>query len=221
MAKYNAHKHCIESDDGHHLATLNPAIRGDDVIVPTAAIGPAAEMLERVENVEVAMADACGILIRAADGEEFFSKCIEGRYPAYQQVIPRGDQTVRARVRVADLRRAIEWAKVMWAKVVYAGDRTTKIEIEGETMRLTTFVPEKGESVEQVELLGPVACRAVFAVPVHNLAGMLGHEGEEEVSLETTPESNGTVASPVLYRDGAKFLGVMMPMRVVDAVTTK
>lgn len=194
----------------------------NDVILPTKAISPAADFLERVEKIEVAAADDYGILFRAND-EILFAKCIEGRYPNFKQVIPNNDQPVKVKIRRAELRDAMGWVKTMWAGTTFKGDRTVKVEIDEYVVRLSTFVPEKGESTETIELPAPAAKRAVFAVPFQNLIGMVSREGADEVSLETDPQNDGTVGSPILIRDGDDFLGMIMPMRVVDPrpATTK
>jgi DNA polymerase-3 subunit beta len=198
--------------DGRRLAqcgyTDSPAAPLSGVILPTPCLTPIVDLLERHDSVEVAGGEA-GIWIRAA-GELYYSKVIEGNYPNFKQVIPKFTSPIKITVDRGKLQKAVAWAKLYQA----AKDHQILLATAGGSMTISIFSPEIGEAEEVIPV---ISGEGEMRVSLNSkfLGEMVNREGGDYFTIETQPEKDGAVNSPLMIlEENEAFLGVLMPMRI-------
>lgn len=198
--------------DGRRLAQVtyapDPAKALAGIILPNACLGALVELLERHTRVEVAGTSA-GIWIRA-DGESYFSKVIEGNYPNYRQVIPSFIKPTKITVERTALQKALSWAKL------YRNDKDHTVNLASGDGNLVISITsaEVGEAEDSIPLVRSDGAPMKVKLNMRFLEEMVARDGGDYFTLETDPQTDGTVMSPLLVReDNENFLGVLMPMR--------
>jgi DNA polymerase-3 subunit beta len=137
--------------DGHRLAVsdrVDEGLAGKDiqVIVPRKAVMELGRLLERSDagvDVEISASH-----IRLRIGETtFISKLIDGRFPDYERVIPRGEAET-LRINREELRQALIRTAIL-SNEKYRGIR---FRLEPGLLELVAHNPEQEEAEEKVEV---------------------------------------------------------------------
>ncbi|MCU0970351.1 MAG: DNA polymerase III subunit beta [Gammaproteobacteria bacterium] len=137
--------------DGHRLAVSesgdpNLAEKEAQVIVPRKAVLELGRLLERTD----AMADVelSGSHIKVTLGETtFISKLIDGRFPDYERVMPKGE----AQLMVAD-KDALKQALIRTAILSNEKYRGIRFKLEKDLLELVAHNPEQEEAEERLEV---------------------------------------------------------------------
>lgn len=191
---------CVYSDD--------PAGALSGVILPTPCLAPIVDLLERHDSVEVAGGEA-GIWIRAGS-EIYYTKVIEGNYPNYKQVIPKFLTPIQVTVDRGKLKKALAWAKLYRT----AKENSINLSVSNGSMTISISSPEIGEAEEVIPVIrGEGSMR--IGLSSKFLDEFVNREGGDHFTIETQPEKDGSVNSPLMIREeDESFLGVLMPMRI-------
>ena len=195
--------------DGHRLALADVAqpegagaIPG--VIVPRKTVGELRRLLDDGSDaIAVSVSDA---KIRFAFGRTTLtSKLIDGSFPDYSRVIPRGN-TRMLTVHNEEFARAVDRVATMAAERT----RSLKLSVEADKVTLEVSNPEYGSATEEVE--GTYASDPL--VIGFNAKYLM--DITSQVSGKETEFAFNDSASPTLVRDAAdpNALFVLMPLRV-------
>jgi DNA polymerase-3 subunit beta len=137
--------------DGHRLARVDAplpdgAANIPGVIVPRKAVAELGRLLDDAdEEVGVAVSET---KIRFDFGAgRLTSKLIDGTYPDYERVIPKGHENV-LRAETADFAKAVDRV----ATVSADRTRSVKMALDSDRMRLTVNNPEAGSALEELSV---------------------------------------------------------------------
>ncbi len=198
----------LVATDGHRLAKrfLPAATAPQDwkgVIVPRKAAAILDKILPKTGSLRVGLTES-KITIEAG-GVRLASKLIDGTFPDYRRVIPRGGDT-RVEVESAPLKTGVE--RVM----TVAGERgnAVKLAFEAGQLTLSTRNPDAGDAEDTLDHAGPAD--VALGLNGKYLLEALSHLPDGTLTLEITDPG-----SPVILRadgDHAENIIVIMPMRV-------
>lgn len=199
----------LVATDGHRLALASrplpmegPTVSG---IVPRKAVGE----LERVlggAGEEVSVAISQNQFVLQMPSFLLMARLIEGTFPNYEQVVPRGHPR-RVTVSRAGLAAAIRRVSVL------AEERTRPIKVifAPGTLRLAAYHQEYGEAEESLEVESSGGEEIEIGFNSRYLIDALGAQDSEHVLLEVKD-----AVSPGLIRsfEDEGSLCVIMPMRI-------
>jgi DNA polymerase-3 subunit beta len=195
--------------DGHRLALADfPQPAGTagvpGVIIPRKTVGELRRLLDdATEEVEIAVSDA---KIQFSFGRTTLtSKLIDGTFPDYTRVIPKGNSRIMA-VRNDEFSRAVDRVATMAAE----RSRSVKLSVSAGKVILAVNSPETGAATEEVE--AEYASESMeIGFNARYLLDIAGQIGSGEARFEFAD-----AASPTLVRDGSdpNALFVLMPLRV-------
>ncbi len=196
--------------DGHRLSRLEmPAPDGTDgmpgVIVPTKAVTEIARMAKDADGdlgIELSPTK-----IRVTAGEtSLTSKLIDGTFPDYERVIPRGNDKL-ATLDAAAFKDAIDRVSTISSE----RGRAVKLALSDAGLSLSVTNPDSGEAREEIEAEyeGAPIDIGFNARYLLDVLGVLG--GSDTVLMKLADPG-----SPAVFqkRDGDSLLVVLMPMRV-------
>jgi DNA polymerase-3 subunit beta len=137
--------------DGHRLALsdrMDDSLVGKDiqVIVPRKAVMELGRLLERSDSMVDVEISASHIKLRIGE-TTFISKLIDGRFPDYERVIPRGEADI-LRANREELRQALIRTAIL-SNEKYRGIR---FRLEAGMLELVAHNPEQEEAEEKVEV---------------------------------------------------------------------
>jgi DNA polymerase III subunit beta len=203
----------LVATDGHRLALVTvPREASDDagelkVILPKKTLMELSRLLGEGDEV-----------IRYEQGENhlFFhvgsrlliSRKIDGQFPAYERVIPKGNDK-----RIEFERDRVTSAIRRVALLSNERSRAVKLLIEGGKVEVTSSSPEFGEAKEQlsVEYSGPAMQICFNAQYVLDFLGVVE---TDTVALELKDEVSQALMRPVNPQKGHEYTYVIMPMRI-------
>lgn len=195
--------------DGHRLARIDAALPDGagsmpGVIVPRKAIAELGRLLEDAEeNVEVAVSPA---KIRFGFGAGYLtSKLIDGSFPDYERVIPKGNSNV-LRVETKDFAQAVDRVSTVSADRT----RSVKMALEADRLRLTVNNPEAGSALEELSVdYGGDPLEIGFNAKY--LLDVAQQIDGETATFQLADPSSPTV---ILDEEDERALYVLMPLRV-------
>ncbi|WJW75509.1 DNA polymerase III subunit beta [Thiohalobacter sp. IOR34] len=195
--------------DGHRLALSEmPAQTGVDdtqqVIVPRKGVQ---ELLRLLENSEGEVNIQLGSNhIRVSTPEiRFTSKLIDGRFPDYQRVIPKGgDKLVTADV--GTLRQALSRTSIL-SNEKYRGIR---LSLEPDALRIQAHNPEQEEAEEEVEINYSADPMEIGFNVTYLLDALAAIPGKEVRILLSDSNSSCLIDDPA----SGQSRYVVMPMRL-------
>lgn len=195
--------------DGHRLARIDAplpdgAATMPGVIVPRKAIAELGRLLEDAEeNVDVAVSEA---KIRFGFGAGYLtSKLIDGSFPDYERVIPKGNSNV-LRVETKDFAKAVDRVSTVSADRT----RSVKMALDADRLRLTVNNPEAGSALEELSVdYGGEPIEIGF-----NARYLL--DVAQQIDGETATFRLADPSSPTVITDeeDERALYVLMPLRV-------
>ena len=203
--------------DGHRLAVIEredfdhvfPEGEGAgekefQAVVPKKAIFEMKKLIEEGEE-DILINLAKNQILFKKGGLTLYSRLMEGNYPNYSQVIPKGNDKMVS-VNKWDLERAIRRVAILSKEKTHA----VQFSFEGERLMLTTQSPELGEAEDEISMVykGDKIGTGFNARYVLDALSVIENE---EVLIELKDS-----LSPTLFKDPGdkKYLCVIMPMRV-------
>ncbi len=194
--------------DGHRLARFEmplpeAAVGMPGVIVPRKAVAELRKLVEEAgDSIKISLSES---KIRFAfDHIVLTSKLIDGTFPDYQRVIPKGNDKI-VEVNPKAFSRAIDRVST----ISDGKSRAVKIALNGKTMTLSANSPESGSATEDLEVNGN-----------DNLE--IGFNAKYLMDITSQIEGDGCrltladAASPTIIQDAgdSSALYVLMPLRV-------
>jgi len=201
-----SNKCLIVATDGRRLAYIEKAVdlpKGveSEVIIPSKTVNELEKILTEEGTVGVVLAK--NQVLFQLPNCRLVSRLIEGHFPNYKQVIPKGlDQRV-------SLNREEFMAAIRRSNLI-TSDRSSSIKLNfaPNNLVITANTPEIGESRESLDI--PYKGKEVeIAFNPNFILDVLKNLSDPEILLEL-----GDGTSPGIIRSGAEFLYVIMPMRL-------
>lgn len=194
----------IEREEVERLFPKESEEKDFQVVVPKKAIFEMKKLIDEGEEDIVLSLAKNQILFRKGD-LTLYSRLMEGNYPNYTQVIPKGnDKSVL--VKKWDLERAIRRVAILSKEKTHA----VHFMFEGEKLLLTTQASELGEAEDEISIVykGEKIGTGFNARYVLDILAVIENE---DILIELKDP-----LSPTLFKDPGdkKYLCVIMPMRV-------
>ncbi|HEV7266193.1 MAG TPA: DNA polymerase III subunit beta [Falsiroseomonas sp.] len=197
--------------DGHRLARVEEQLPGGadgmpGVIIPRKTVNELRKLAEEVQDeIAVALSDT---KIRFTLGPvQLTSKLIDGTFPEYERVIPRGNDKV-LRVSKKDFAEAV--ARV--AGISSERSRPVKLSVDRNHLLLSAASPELGQAQEELD--GEAVSYESSPIEIGFQARYLNDITDQIADQVEFRFSDGS--APTIVTDSAKpeALYVLMPMRV-------
>jgi DNA polymerase III subunit beta len=196
--------------DGHRLAfderDLSSLGLAKGVILPRKGLAELKKLLESGGEgvVSVGFRENMGLVMK--DGVELFMRLIEGDFPDYTKVIPKGNPNI-ARIEHNELLQALRRVSILSSER-YKG---IKMEFKENSVAISANNPDLGEASEEidVEYKGKPLTIGFNARYLIDVLGVLAGDGEIDIALKDE-------LSPSIVRKAGNegYLYVLMPMRL-------
>lgn len=201
----------LVATDGHRLALVNatrePAGKGDEVkaILPRKTLAELSRLL--TDDVEVTYERGENHLFFEIGPRLLISRMIDGQFPAFEKVIPRGNDK-----QIAFERDRLTSAVRRVAILSNERSRAVKFVIDGGKVEVTSSSPEFGEAREPltVDYSGPAL---TICFNAQYVLDFLNAVDSETVVLELKDEVSQAVLKPANV-EGYDYTYVIMPMRI-------
>jgi DNA polymerase-3 subunit beta len=198
------------STDGHRLAfeeqALGALALSKGVILPRKGLGELKKLLENGDEGVVAIGFKENMALVSKDKVELFMRLIDGDFPDYTKVIPKGNPNL-AKIDHGELLQALRRVSILSSER-YKG---VKMEFSQNNISLSANNPDLGEAVEEIdaEYNGAPISIGFNARYILDVLSVLGNDGE--VTIELKDELSPSV---IRQSGSAGYLYVLMPMRL-------
>lgn len=199
----------LVATDGHRLtlatATLDAAVARREIILPRKTVLEIMRLLSDDDDAVIDVALASNQARLTLGDLEFTSKLIEGKFPDYQRVVPKGHRNL-LQVERATLQQALQRVAIL-TNDKFKGVR---LNLEPGLLRLTSINAEQEEAQEEIDVdYGGDAIEIGFNVAylIDALANMPG----DQVRIEL---QDGNSSALITMPDEPNFKYVVMPMRI-------
>ena len=199
--------------NGHRLAKMELPMKtqsnaAGDLIIPPKALEQIRRLFPADEELEIARGD--NHLGFRSPFTAVYTRLIEGPYPNYDQVIPRDND----RVAVADKQALTSALKRM---SVVASDQTHRIRLtfNAAILRFSVQTPDLGDAQDEL----PVRYTGDpldIGFNASYLLEILRYIPTDEVRLTFKAPERAATVEPEGWSDPAKYLCLVMPLRLVD-----
>jgi DNA polymerase-3 subunit beta len=189
------------------LAEITSAnqVQSAQVIVPTKCLSELSRLLAPEAETPARITLSGNHVVFTLPGTRFVSRLIEGQFPSYQQVVPRSFKT-----KVEVEREALLGAAERAGLLAKDGPSIVKANITGEGLGLSAYVPEVGQSEEQLAAKTTGEdCEIAFNTRF--LIDVLRVLDTDQVTLELTGRHSPGVLRPMVS-DGEQYTYVIMPV---------
>jgi DNA polymerase-3 subunit beta len=202
----------LVATDGHRLAVVTAPREGDPkveetrTILPKKTLSELSRLLAEGEE-EIRFARDDSHIFFRIDGRLLVSRMIDGQFPAYERVIPKGNDK-----RVEFERDRFQAAIRRVALMSNERSRAVKFSIESGKVEIASQTPELGEAREQiaVEYGGPAM---TISFNAQYVLDFLGAVDTDVVAVEFKDDVSQTVMRPV-GTTTYDYTYVVMPMRI-------
>ena len=193
--------------NGHRLAKMavNLESRGTGTaafIVPPAALHQVERLFD--EDGELTVARAANHLGFRSDTREVFTRLIDGKYPNYEQVIPK-DNDKLATVDKGALEAAVRRIAVVAQKI--------RLAFETDALHLEATTPDLGEAHDELQLQYEGEGLQI-AFNANYVLDALRHMPSGEVRMSFKTEERAATIQPTDAEPD--YLCLIMPLRLVD-----
>jgi len=205
----------LVATDGHRLALVTAARNGggkkagdeeSKAILPKKTLGELARLLGEGEG-DISYERGENHLFFEVAGRLLISRMIDGQFPAYERVIPKGNDK-----HIEFERDRLTNAVKRVALLSNERSRAVKFQIEKGTVDVTSSSPEIGEAKETLPVdYSGTSMQICFNAQY--VLDFLAAVATDVVSLELKDEVSQAVMKPV-GADGYDYTYVIMPMRV-------
>jgi DNA polymerase-3 subunit beta len=198
--------------NGHRLSKMELPISStgstNDLIVPPKALEQIRRLFPAEEELEIARGD--NHLGFRSPFTSVFTRLIEGPYPNYEQVIPKDND----RVAIAD---KVALTSALKRMSVIASDQTHRIRLSFNAgmVKFSVQTPDLGEAQDElpVRYTGDqldIGFNATYLLEI------LRYIPTDEVRLTFKAPERAATLEPEGWSDPAKYLCLVMPLRLVD-----
>jgi DNA polymerase-3 subunit beta len=199
--------------NGHRLAKMEiqinaTGIPSSDLIIPPKALEQIRRLFPSEEELEVARGD--NHLGFRSPFTTVYTRLIEGPYPNYEQVIPKDND----RIALADRNALIQALKRM---SVIASDQTHRIRMSFNSgmLKFSVQTPDLGEAQDELPI-NFTGDSLDIGFNASYLLEILRNLPTDEVKLTFKAPERAAIVEPVRWNDSAKYLCLLMPLRLVD-----
>jgi DNA polymerase-3 subunit beta len=199
--------------NGHRLAKIELPLESvgapsADLIVPPKALEQIRRLFAAEEDLEIARGD--NHLGFRSPFTAVFTRLIEGPYPNYEQVIPRDNE----RVAVVDRNALFQALKRM---AIIASDQTHRIRLAFNTgmLKFSVQTPDLGEAQDELSV-SYEGDSLEIGFNASYLLEILRYMPTDEVRLTFKAPERAATIEPMGWNDPAKYLCLVMPLRLVD-----
>ena len=199
--------------NGHRLAKIEVPITSvgtpsTDLIVPPKALEQIRRLFPADEELEIARGD--NHLGFRSPFTVVYTRLIEGPYPNYEQVIPKDNN----RISLAD-KNALSGALKRMS--VVASDQTHRIRMSFNAglLKFSVQTPDLGEAQDEL----PISFEGDpldIGFNASYLIEILRYMPTDEVRLTFNAPERAATIEPVEWKDAAKYMCLVMPLRLVD-----
>jgi DNA polymerase-3 subunit beta len=204
----------LVATDGHRLALVSMARDGagqsaDEVraILPKKTLGELGRLLMESDGGDVSYERGENHLFFDAGGRLLISRMIDGQFPAYERVIPKGNDK-HIEFERDRLTNAVKRVQIMSNE----RSRAVKIQIDKGKVEITSSSPDLGEAKETLPVdYSGTAMQICFNAQY--VIDFLAAVTTDIVSLDLKDEVSQAVMKPV-GAEGYDYTYVIMPMRV-------
>ncbi|HEX9143481.1 MAG TPA: DNA polymerase III subunit beta, partial [Candidatus Binatia bacterium] len=176
------------------------------VILPRKGLAELKKLLESNDDGVVAIGFRENMALVTKDKVELFMRLIDGDFPDYTKVIPKGNPNM-AKIEHDELLQALRRVSILSSER-YKG---IKMEFSTGKISLSANNPDLGEAVEEIdaEYKGKPISIGFNARYLLDVLGVLGGEGDIDIELKDE-------LSPCIIRKSGDegYLYVLMPMRL-------
>ena len=197
--------------NGHRLAKMEVPVTGAkkaDLIIPPKALEQIRRLFAAEEELEVAQGE--NHLGFRSPFTSVYTRLIEGPYPSYDQVIPKDND------KVATLDRAALVGALKRMSVV-ASDQTHRIRLSFNTgmLKFSVSTPDLGEAQDEMPIRYDgdpmdIGFNAAYLLEI------LRYMPTDEVKMTFRAPERASTLEPDGWSDPAKYLCLLMPLRLVD-----
>lgn len=199
--------------NGHRLSKMELSIASvgapsSDLIVPPKALDQIRRLFPADEELEIARGD--NHLGFRSPITSVFTRLIEGPYPNYEQVIPKDNE----KIAIAD-KQALSGALKRMS--VIASDQTHRIRMSFNAgmVKFSVQTPDLGEAQDELPVRYDgdpldIGFNATYLLEI------LKYIPTEEVKMTFKAPERAATFEPEAWNDSAKFLALVMPLRLVD-----
>ncbi len=203
----------LVATDGHRLAHVSAPRPGVDTpgeesktILPKKTLSELARLLADGEG-DILFGRTENHIFFGIDGRVLVSRMIDGQFPAYERVIPKGNDK-----RVEFERERITSAIRRVALLSNERSRAVKFSVDANRVEVASHSPELGEAHEQivVDYSGPamqISFNAQYVLEFLNVVET------DTIAIELKDEVSQTVMRPI-GTTGYDYTYVVMPMRI-------
>ena len=217
LAQFHQGQLTLAAADGFRLAVASAEVGIDlddtsSVIIPARALAELARIsADQEDPIELLITPSRNQILFHLTNTDLVSQLIEGSFPDYTQIVPKG-HTTRSIVSTEELLKAVkvaylfarDAANIIRLNIVPGSDLSPgQLVIAGTSAELGDNVSELDATIEGDEI--EVAFNARYLIDALSVVGT------PETALETTTSSSPGVIRPV---DGRDFLCVIMPMHI-------
>jgi DNA polymerase III subunit beta len=202
----------LVATDGHRLALVSmsrDANGGDEnrAILPKKTLGELGRLLMEGDSGDVSYERGENHLFFKTDGRLLISRMIDGQFPAYERVIPKGNDK-HIEFERDRLTNAVKRVQIL------SNDRSraVKIQIEKGKVEITSSSPDVGEARETLSVDYSGAPMQI-CFNAQYVLDFLSAVASDIVSLDLKDEVSQAVMKPV-GAEGYDYTYVIMPMRV-------
>jgi DNA polymerase-3 subunit beta len=197
--------------NGHRLAKMEVGVSGGqktDLIIPPKALDQIRRLFAAEEELEVAQGE--NHLGFRSPFTSVFTRLIEGPYPGYEQVIPKDNDKYAILDKVA-------FTSALKRMSVVASDQTHRIRLSFNTgmVKFSVSTPDLGEAQDELPIRYEgdqldIGFNAAYLLEI------LRQMPTEEVRMTFRAPERASTIEPEGWTDSAKYLCLLMPLRLVD-----
>ncbi|MBZ0267539.1 DNA polymerase III subunit beta [bacterium] len=202
--------------DGHRLARISVPVdiasleKATHCIVPTKALNQVLRLLGESQDDAAAVKFSDDHVIFRFEHTTLFTRLIEGPFPKYTDVIPKGNdkKVVMKREAFLDALR----------RVALLSDNLThqvRVAVKPDTMTLSARTQDIGEAQEEMEVQYG-GDEIVMGFNAQYLGELLRNISTEDVLMSLSSPLNAGLVEPVEQGEGHNYLCLIMPLRLVD-----
>ncbi len=200
--------------DGHRLAYCKrseslPVTESKGIIIPAKALDQLLRLLPDEGDIEMGIGESQAFF--RTDGVSLFTRLIEGPFPNYSQVVPKGNDKELS-VTTDSLLVATDRVSTLAASLT---TKQIKVVIDADQMVLEVASSEIGRARE--ELTASYGGEAMsIGYNASYLLDALKHMSCEEVRFKLDRPDNASIVEPATQEEGEEYFSLLMPLKLSE-----
>lgn len=200
--------------DGHRLASVQrkealPVSEKREVILPTKALDQLLRLLPDEGEIQMGFTEKQAFF--QMDGVTLFTRLVEGPYPNYKQVVPKGNDKAMV-VNTDSILVATDRVSTLATSL---STRQVKLSLDADKVGLEVNSPDYGRAYEEIESEYQGDSMAVGYNSVY-LLDALKNMGSPEVRFLLDRSDNAGILEPVEDQDEEKYFCLLMPLKLSE-----